>query len=233
MKIHVGTSGWSYRWNRGGLRWYVENTPFDTVELNSSFYRIPNIKYVERWAKEGDKLLWSVKVYKGITHTKKFREGCWDLWLKFLEALDPLLPKIKFFLFQLPPSFKESDFPRLEKFLKEADLGWKAAVEFRSPEFFSDKWVERLRSLEATFVSVDSNRFIFYARSGPYTYLRLHGRGPLPYRYSYSKEELEEIAKSIADLNGEAFVYFNNDDMYKNALIFLEVLRNSARDELG
>ena len=225
MKVHVGTSGWSYRWNRGGLKWYVEKTPFDTVELNSSFYRIPNPKYVKRWAVQGSELLWSVKVYKGITHTKKFKEGSWELWEKFLESLEPLLPKIKFFLFQLPPSFKEDDFPRLEKFLKDANLGWKAAIEFRSPEFFKDEWVEKLKSLEATFVSVDSAKFKFYARSGPYTYLRLHGRGPLPYRYSYSEGELREIAENVIGLGGEAFVYFNNDDMYKNALKFLEIVK--------
>ncbi len=225
MIVHVGTSGWSYRWNRGGLKGYVERTPFDTVELNSSFYRIPNESYVKRWAEEGKELLWSVKVYRGITHVKRFGEGSEELWERFYSVFKPLDPYIKFFLFQLPPSFTPNDFPKLEQFLRKVNLGWRAAVEFRNEAFFNEEWVRRLKELEATFVSVDSNKFRFYARSGPYTYLRFHGRGERPYRYDYSDEELREVAEKLVGVGGESFVYFNNDAMYKNALKFIEILK--------
>ena len=233
MRVHVGTSGWSYPWNRAGLKGYVRRTPFDTVELNSSFYRIPQKRYVERWAEEGKTLLWSVKVYRGITHTSRFGPKSYEHWEKFKETMEPLEPYIKFYLFQLSPSFGPEEFPKLEEFLKSVDLGWRAAVEFRHEEFFKDEWVERLKELEVTFVSVDSNKFKYCARSGPYTYLRLHGRGPTPYMYSYSEEELKEIAKKVLDLGGEAFVYFNNDDMYKNALTFIKILKEEFGVEVS
>ncbi|ABU82072.1 DUF72 domain-containing protein [Ignicoccus hospitalis] len=225
MKVHVGTSGWAYRWNRGGLRGYVKNTPFDTVELNSSFYRVPGERAVERWAREGSGLLWSVKVYRGITHVSRFGPDSYEAWEEFKRVFKPLDPLIKFYLFQLPPSFGPKDFPKLEEFLKSVSLGRRAAVEFRNEDLFREDYIKRLGELEATFVSVDSTKFKVYARTGPYAYFRLHGRGKPPYAYSYSEEELEELAKEVLRVGGEAFVYFNNDDMYKNALTFLEIVK--------
>jgi len=225
LRVHVGTSGWSYRWNRGGLKGYVERTPFDTVELNSSFYKIPPKEYVMKWAEIGKSLIWSVKVYRGITHVSRFGPKSYELWERFRSVMEPLDGLTAFYLFQLPPSFGPEEFPKLKEFLEKISLGRRAAVEFRNPALFEERWLKELESVKATFVSVDG-RFRYYARTGPYTYLRLHGRGEKPYRYSYSDEELEEIAQKLVELGGEeAFVYFNNDDMYRNALKFVEIVK--------
>ena len=52
MEVYVGTSGWACPWNEGGnLKWYVEHTGFNAVELNACFYRFPFRNQVRAWSK--------------------------------------------------------------------------------------------------------------------------------------------------------------------------------------
>ncbi len=53
MKFYVGTSGWAYKWNKGGnLEWYLENSGLNAVELNASFYRFPFPNQIKGWVKK-------------------------------------------------------------------------------------------------------------------------------------------------------------------------------------
>jgi len=228
-KIHVGTSVLMYDWNPDGFQWYIEYSKLNSVELNASFYRFPYPNQISNWAERTlENFSWSIKVNRWITHRFKMGERALKTWIKFQRLFKPLEGKISFYLFQLPPSFKpsEKNVRRLEKFIETVKLNGRLALEFRSGEWFSDKWVSWCRKLEATMVSVDSPEIQFYTNTSGQIYLRLHGRSYW-YSHNYSIEELEEIAEKILSLKAESYyIYFNNDhDMLENARLMLKILR--------
>jgi uncharacterized protein YecE (DUF72 family) len=72
MEVYVGTSCWACPWNEGGnLKWYVEHTGFNAVELNACFYRFPFRYQVRSWSMY--RIKWAVKVHRLITHVKRLR----------------------------------------------------------------------------------------------------------------------------------------------------------------
>ncbi len=138
--FRVGTSGYSYPWNKGKptpFQWYLAQG-FNTVEINASFYRFPSMNWLEMWKKYcPDDFDFSIKVNRSITHYVRLKgEKALDLWRRFSSILlkDKILePKISFFLFQLPSDFapSEENIGTLRSFFEEADLGNRAAIEFR------------------------------------------------------------------------------------------------------
>lgn len=226
---YVGTSGWVYDWNEGGdLRWYAESSGLNAVELNASFYRFPFPSQVLGWRKRGERLRWSVKVHRSITHLRKMGKGSEKIWEKFRRLFSPLDDIVDFYLFQLPPSFscREEMMKKIEDFESSSKLGERMAVEFRSSSCFREElssWGERLG---ITLVSVDSPEGTWIAKSSRSLYLRLHGRGEW-YFYNYSREELVElIEKSISLKPEKIYIFFNNDHyMLENARLALEILK--------
>lgn len=231
MEVYVGTSGWMYDWNvKGDFKWYVENSNLNTVELNASFYRFPFQSQVSSWKRLTRRdFRWSIKVNRFITHVYRFSEKAYSIWVKFYNLFKPLDGHIDFYLFQLPPQASPTDkyVKRLESFIDKVNLGERFAVEFRNLKWFSDEWVKWCKALSVTMVSVDSPEVleaIFNANG--IVYLRLHGRGLIWYSYSYSIEEIENIASRIAALNPyKAYIYFNNNhDMLHNAQEMFKVM---------
>lgn len=214
MEVYVGTSGWYYRWNKGrSLDWYVRNTPFRAIELNSSFYRYPKEEQVQSWKKY--ELKWAVKVNRRITHLSKLSslEG----WEEFRRLMEPLNPT--FYLFQLPPSFRrtEENLRRVEEFSRL--LGEKAVFEFRDREWYLEP--PRLKSVIS---SVDSPLGTFVV-PGRIVYLRMHGRKRW-YFHQYTEEELRGVAEEILSKKPEeVYVFFNNDLwMLENGIAMFNLL---------
>ncbi|MCH1771178.1 MULTISPECIES: DUF72 domain-containing protein [Metallosphaera] len=217
MKIYVGTSGWSYPWNkRRSLEWYVENTPFQAVELNSSFYRLPKPSTVKEWLSFN--LKWSVKVHREITHVKRLKDVDMRSFMELFRDLNP-----RFYLFQLPPSFKrnEENERRVLDVLKEVP---NAVFEFRDKSWFESP-------PNVPLVSVDSpiGTYIF---QGKVVYLRMHGRERW-YFHNYTDQELIDVAKKIVEINPEeTYVFFNNDLwMLENGKRFLDILKSMLGKE--
>ena len=185
------------------MRWYVENTGFNAVELNASFYRFPFRNQVKGWSKY--RIRWAVKVHRIVTHVKRLKD--FSTWQKFEELMSPLNPD--FYLFQLPPNFKfsEESLERVKRF--EEVVGERMAVEFRDRE-----WYERVNDLglrRATVVSIDSPIGVFIVKNTDTVYLRMHGRTEW-YWYEYSEEELREVAERVVSLSPKkVYVFFNND----------------------
>ena len=228
MRIFVGTSGWSYTWNAGNnLRWYVEHSGLNTVELNSSFYRFPFPSYIKSWLKWGKKLRWSIKVNRLITHIYRFNKKSYSTWGKFSNLFKPMESLIDFFLFQLPPRFGPGSLEQLQFFLHTVNLGNKAAVEFRNPSWFDKRFIDWAKEIGITWVSVDSPelpREIY--RTSDCVYLRMHGRTEW-YNHNYTVRELKKVAEKIS--NGGAkncYIYFNNNHhMLDNAQRMRETLQ--------
>jgi uncharacterized protein YecE (DUF72 family) len=224
MKSFVGTSGWSYGWNQGGnLQWYVDRSGLNAVELNASFYRFPQEKYVQNWRKRGGDLRWSVKVHRSVTHNHKFNEKALDVWKRFRERFLPLDDIIDCYLFQAPPRFH--DVERIEQFLQAIDLEGRIALELRDASLLADDALCARLQKYAILVSVDSPDFenrIFYDHT---MYLRMHGREDW-YQHEYTRNELEETLNLIQRHEPETlFVFFNNNHhMLENAQVMRTLL---------
>jgi uncharacterized protein YecE (DUF72 family) len=148
LKYHIGCSGWSYTsWkgpfylpnleNPDWLRFYSQ--VFDYVEIDSSFYRIPNQFMVENWVKRTpDNFRFTAKFPKVITHDKLLVDVEEDVE-RFLENIEPLEKKTLALLIQLPPSLEIM--PGLEvlrNLLPLLDGRFRYAVEVRHPSWFQD-----------------------------------------------------------------------------------------------
>jgi len=221
--IRIGTSGWSYDWNPDGFDWYVANSGLNTVELNMSFYRFPYKKIVQSWAKRTpDDFVWSIKVHQSITHKHRFSGRSMEIWTKFKERFKPLLPNVRYFLFQLPPKFKPSgrSLENLEHFIQDVNLGHSFVLEWRNEEWFKDEWIDWARRLGITLCTVDSPELPnMVLKSNDHIYVRFHGR-IFWYSHNYTEMELLDVIRRVIQHKPKFIaIYFNNNhDMLKNAL---------------
>ena len=245
--IKVGTSGWSYptgkgTWNgvfypigakgrsraRGKfdeLAFYAEH--FDTVEINSSFYRTPSPDTARGWAARTPRgFEFSLKLFQKFTHPEMFHKATgqdpWELGEKdvdeFRAAIDPLASahKLGALLAQFPASFKnEPDTRGYLEWLLQQFREYSVAVELRHRSW-SDDPVETLKLLDAfnaAWTQIDEPKFRYSIRQNlmpnvkSFYYLRLHGRNAKEwwkheksedrYNYLYSSQELEPIAEAV------------------------------------
>ena len=244
--IRVGTSGWSYpsgkgTWNgifypaqpsrrpRGApkfdeLAFYAEH--FNTVEVNSSFYRVPAITAVRKWAERTPAdFEFSLKLYQKFTHPDMFAKATGgdpsQLGRKdvdeFRAALAPLAEadKLGALLAQFPASFKNEPESRayLEWLLKSFQE-YPVAVELRHRSWSEQpkETAALLGEFEAALAQIDEPKFKTSIRQNflpnvkSFYYLRLHGRNAAQwwkhdssedrYNYLYSAEELEPFAEA-------------------------------------
>jgi uncharacterized protein YecE (DUF72 family) len=218
--IRIGCSGWSYEHWRGvfypqsgsSSRWLELYAQFfDTVEINATFYRLPRVTTVERWATiTPDDFLFAAKASRYLTHVRRLRdigEG-----VKRMDArIEPLrrASKLGPILWQLPPNFARDD-EVLHSVLQTVSPG-RHAFEFRDPSWFVDEVYDLLRHHDAALVVADRapERSSPVVDTGSWSYLRFHsGRGR---DGNYTRRQLREWADRLKDLPGDVFAYFNND----------------------
>lgn len=235
MQLHIGTSGWIYRdWigpfyptnmkASDKLAFYAGQ--FQTVEINSTFYRVPTASTVRRWhdmAPKGFK--YAVKLNRYLTHTKHLLpDKEFDTALgEFFDLLSLLKGRLGVVLVQLPPSMK-LDPARIthlhqlvQKFEKQHRMKFPLAIEFRNKSWFTPEIFKLLHKLHIATVIIDSpGRWpATQTITGGMAYIRLHGHTQL-YRSSYSDPELADwlaYLKREGEAKGckQAFIYFNND----------------------
>jgi uncharacterized protein YecE (DUF72 family) len=222
--VHVGCSGWVYpHWRerlypkglpqREWLRYYAER--FDTVEVNSTFYRLASPAAAETWAEQSPPgFLFAVKASRYLTHRKRLN-GIGPYIANFYEPLAalPAAHKLGPTLWQLPPNFHRND-ERLSDALGALPPG-RHAFEFRHRSWFADEVYELLRRHRVALVIGDeSSRWVStpHVRTTDWTYVRLH-HGSRGRHGNYSKAEIETWARRISQWrrDTEVFVYFNND----------------------
>src|SRR5262245_35892819 len=240
----IGTSGWSYPPNTGpgswtGIFYPLSKTDelkfysrfFNTVEVNSTFYRPCNPKTAENWVKRTPpEFEFTVKVWQQFTHKK----GDWlaeDIAV-FKEGIRPLVEakKLGCLLFQFPASFKHSAEEQDKlKSLLELFPDCLKAVELRHRSW--DDALPMLKSFNAVPAFIDEPKFKdsirqdFESTGGPILYLRLHGRRfekwwrhehrNERYDYLYKPEELQPYTIRLRSVlqNKDiqrAYIFFNN-----------------------
>jgi uncharacterized protein YecE (DUF72 family) len=222
--VRIGCSGWSYRaWKddfyppkcpqRRWLEHYA--TEFDTVELNTTFYRLPKRDAVAAWvARTPDDFVFTVKASRYLTHIKRLTDLA-DGVARLSERLEPLAdsPKMGPMLWQLPPNFKRDD-DRLAHALAQLPPGHHA-FEFRDPSWLTPDVLATLREHRVALVIGDRPERPWQPLdelTSDFTLIRFH-YGHRGRRGNYSETELAEWADRIRRLRRRAavFAYFNND----------------------
>jgi len=164
MELFVGTSGFSYAEWKGTfypaglpdaemLQSYAERLP--TVEINNTFYRMPQPALLEGWNKKvaSDGFRFALKAPKSITHIARLKDAA-DGTAHFLEVAATLGPRLGPILFQLPP-FLRKDAGVLREFLALLPKGTSAAFEFRHASWFDDEITTLLADKGAALVAGD------------------------------------------------------------------------------
>jgi len=201
---------------------------FNTVELNSTFYRIPNNKIWLSWAtKAPNGFLYAVKMNRQITHLKRLRD-CVEEARAFIDLAKLLGDHLGPILLQMPPSFT-ADVALVTSFAQE--LSFKQLVfEFRHPSWFEKDIIRQLKEQRIPMVIVSHPRLpTVWEPTSDIIYLRCHGSESL-YSSDYTEAQLQEFAfylRSFLESGMEIFVYFNNDIggfAPKNARRLIEIL---------
>ena len=221
--VRIGCSGWNYAdWRERvypkGLppgRWLAHYaTLFDTVEVNNTFYRLPNRSAVAGWVEQSPPdFLFAVKASRYLTHVKRLTDL--DSGIKrFYERIEPLYASRKMgpVLWQLPPTFKRND-ERLAEALAKLPPG-RHCFEFREPSWFVAETYELLRRHGVALVIGDDPRRPFQALevTADWTFVRFH-HGSRGRAGNYSESELEAWAERIEHWSRtvDVYAYFNND----------------------
>jgi uncharacterized protein YecE (DUF72 family) len=242
-RVLFGTSGWSYReWvgpfytkeDKSLLKAYTR--VFNTVEIDSTFYRYPSKGTVMGWARYSPEgFVYTAKLPKLITHKKKL-----DLSLdvqedleKFIEVMEPLWlgGKLGCLLVQLPPRFGYKP-KELEEFFKILPSQVKWAVEFRDLSWMREETWALLEKYGVAYAIVDEPLLPSEVHfTADFAYFRWHGKGIRPwYNYRYDAGELEPWIPKVKNAAEEVktiYGYFNNHYhgyAVENCLQVLEML---------
>jgi uncharacterized protein YecE (DUF72 family) len=232
IQIYIGTSGWHYNDWLGlfyppEIKGYDELTfhaqHFNTVENNSSFYRIASEATYKTWNRmtpEGYKF--SIKLNKLITHTHllELNDETRERIRYILTTIQVLKEKLGAILIQLPASFRYN-MPRLKEFLsffvaevRAQQHPFDIAIEFRNKYWFTEEVYTLLRSYNVALVAGQSSRWPGMQHiTANIAYVRMHGPEKL-FASPYSDEQLANWANYIKSISTEVdkvYVYFNND----------------------
>ncbi|MBS0366946.1 MAG: DUF72 domain-containing protein [Proteobacteria bacterium] len=217
MEFWVGTSGYNYPEWKGSF--YPQKFPaakmlpyyashFRTVEINYTFYRVPNEKILAGWAQETPPhFRLTLKAPKRITHIAKLRD-CADLTGYFLKTAATLGPRLGALLFQLPPWLRK-DLPALEAFADTLPVGTRAAFEFRHASWMDADVFALLRARNLALCVADSEKFSAPVEiTADYGYFRLRDEG-------YTDADLARWANTIrreAHACRDVYVYFKHEE---------------------
>jgi uncharacterized protein YecE (DUF72 family) len=217
MPAFIGTSGYNYPEWRGSfypekfstgkmLPYYAER--FTTVEINYTFYRMPNAKILAGWdAETPDGFRFALKAPKRITHDKRLKDVAEPLRY-FLDTARTLGPKLGPILFQLPPNFKK-DLSRLGDVFALLPSDLRYAFEFRHVSWHADDLYERLRMSNAALCIADSETLTTPLEgTADWGYLRLRDEG-------YSPADLEEWGRRVTGLQAgwkDTYVFFKHEE---------------------
>ena len=239
-KIRVGPAGWSYKDWEGTV--YPKHGSkfdalaylaayFDTIEINSPFYRIPPPTHAKSWVRrvaENPDFRFTTKIYRNFTHeTEPLVQADVTAFRKYL---DPMMDAglLGAILLQFPWSFRNSPEARVKLVeLFDAFADYPKALEVRHATFQDPEVYEFLEEHDVAWVNVDQPLFSDSVKpadtvTGPVGYARLHGRNYEKwfahkeswerYNYLYSQQELEPWVDRIGKMakNKDTYVITNN-----------------------
>jgi uncharacterized protein YecE (DUF72 family) len=226
LKIHVGTSGWSYKhWKEVFYPQKLASTKwlpfyagiFSTTEINGSFYRLPSEETVLKWMEQVPKnFLFCPKMNRFLTHMKKLKDPEEPLQ-RFFSVFAAMKKQLGPVLIQLPAILKfnydvAEHFYRLLKFTYSP---YEFVMEVRHDTWLSEDSLTLMTKYDIGLVISQSGDVFPYSEmvTAKNIYVRFHGPAEL-YASSYSDESLKQFAKKFktwAKKGHEVWAYFNND----------------------
>ena len=256
--IRIGPAGWSYTDWEGtvypphGSKFdplaYLA-TFFDTIEINSPFYRIPPPNHAKSWVRRvssNPDFKFTTKIFRGFTHEKASLKPAEVK--AFREYLEPLASaeKLGAVLLQYPWSFKNTaeSIEKLEEIFDRFS-GFPLALEVRHSTFQNDEFVRFLEDRSVAWVNVDQPLFHDSVKpadtaTGPLAYVRLHGRNYEKwfahsetwerYNYLYSKEELAPWVDRVRTMAKEKDTYVITNNHFRGQAV---VNAGDIQDALG
>jgi uncharacterized protein YecE (DUF72 family) len=225
--LYIGTSGLLLPFKNknayppaleGYSRMAIYGKLFNSIEINSIFYKLPRAATVLNWADAvDDGFKFTFKLWKQITHAPALAFQDHDV-TKFFQVIAGVGEKMGSILIQFPASIKFDRIERLAALLstvqKHNDQNWSVSVEFRSPTWYVSETYALLNQYAAAMVDHDK----FGQRSphpdllADHVYLRFHGPDG-NYKGSYDQGFLYEYAGYAAEWATQGkivYVYFNN-----------------------
>ena len=222
-RFFAGTSGWHYKhWKntfypadlkqKEQFSFYTRY--FDTVEINNSFYRLPEASTLTAWhEKSPEGFLFAMKAGRFLTHLKKLDVDQASVH-RFLDVFSHLGDKLGPILFQLPPGW-QVNVERLRAFFLLLPRGLRYVFEFRNPSWYNEEVYAVLRTHNAAFCIYELAGHLSPEEvTADFVYIRLHGPGA-KYQGSYPDETLETWAAKVLlwmEEGKDVYLYFDNDD---------------------
>ncbi len=228
MNIFAGTSGWSYeQWVDAiyphGLRpsQYLKyySTRYNAVEIDSTFYRIPDDKTILKWIKStGGNFKFCPKMFRKVTHDMKL-ENTGEVIDNFIKNISSLGKNLGIILIQMPPTLKFKNIRLIKDFIGYLPHGFKFTFEFRDNSWFKDEISSILRDYGIGIAWADTP-FInkHYELTSNFLYLRLVGDRTIQESnfgrtLIFRDVQIEEWVKKIEEVSGRiesAFIFANN-----------------------
>ncbi len=221
-QLQIGTSGWVYKhWmeifypvnlpKNQQLSFYSQH--FSTVEINFSFYRLPELAVFENWRLQTpEKFIFAVKGSRYLTHMKKLKDPDEPV-SRLMERAYGLQEKLGPILFQFPHQW-HINLERLQPFLELLQIHpqQRYVLEFRHPSWLIPEVYKLLESAGvALCLPVSPTVPLDICLTAPWTYIRMHSG---KWGTGYGEEELltwSERIRSFITQGCDVYVYFNND----------------------
>lgn len=204
---------------------------FNSIEINSSFYKVPMGATVRKWGNEvPDDFTFTFKMWKEVTHGKGFTPDMGDID-RFMQVIGEAGAKKGSLLIQLPPSVTASKVKQLEKIFKQVQgHGWQTAIEFRHSSWYTEEIFSLVDQYHMSVVLHDmpASYNMSLNKKASFVYLRFHGQEG-DYKGGYTDATLQEYAWKVEQWLAEGkdvYVYFNNTigDAIQNVTILNSML---------
>ncbi len=218
-RAYIGTSGYQYKHWEGVF--YPEDIPkkkwfsyfadhFDTVEINNTFYNLPQSETFEQWHDQApEDFCFVLKFSRYGTHMKKLKDPG-EVIDNFMDRARLLKKKLGPILVQLPPNWGV-DSKRLDAFLSAAPDAQPLAIEFRDPSWLVEEVYAVLQDHGAALCVHDMIQDHPDQVTADWVYYRFHGRD---YGGEYSHQKLSAVADRLSghlSAGRDVYAYFNND----------------------
>ncbi|KMQ68638.1 histidine kinase [Chryseobacterium sp. FH2] len=202
---------------------------FNSVEINSTFYRKPTAKTLLKWVDETPAdFKFFIKIPKTISHEKRLKD-CKEEISEFCDHIHSnLTGKLSGFLYQFPPSFKNTE-ENMDLILNSIDFNYLNVIEFRHESWWRKEIFNLLKENNIIFSGVSFPGNLpedMIGNNSEILYYRLHGK-PILYKSEYSEEFLNDLAEKIKKEQKKTFIFFNNTwgtAAIKNSLFLKNIL---------
>lgn len=234
-QYYIGCSGFYYSaWRKHfypsdikpkeWLHYY--NTIFNTVELNSTFYKLPKLADLQKYYAATDgAFCFSVKMSKYVSHIKRLKDCAQEISDFHALIEEGLHDKLACVLYQMPPSFHYNE-ENIERILNIPSSP-SNVIEFRHASWWNEDIYATLRKHNITMCNVDFPHMpVPMADTSNNFYMRMHGN-PILFKSEYSMDDLIALAEAIPAHTVNNYIYFNNtyfDAGYTNAAQLKQVL---------